>query len=84
MSIPRIGNNPEFLHTIPGVVPNLLHLPKGCPFSNRCEYVTDRCKEQLPELLQVGSEHSCRCFLASGEAAEQAENPKETEGSVRV
>ena len=25
-SIPRIGNNPERLHTIPGVVPNLLHV----------------------------------------------------------
>ena len=36
-SIPRIGQNAERLHTIPGVVPNLLHLSQGCPFSNRCE-----------------------------------------------
>ena len=40
-SIPRIGQNAERLHTIPGVVPNLLHLSQGCPFSNRCEYATD-------------------------------------------
>ena len=73
MSIPRIGNNPEFLHTIPGVVPNLLHLPKGCPFSNRCEYVTDRCREELPPLAQIGEEHSCRCFLAAQEEAGKPE-----------
>ena len=41
-SIPRIGQNAERLHTIPGVVPNLLHLSQGCPFSNRCEYATDQ------------------------------------------
>ena len=35
-SIPRIGQNAERLHTIPGVVPNLLHMSQGCPFSNRC------------------------------------------------
>ena len=43
-SIPRIGQNAERLHTIPGVVPNLLHLSQGCPFSNRCEYATDQCR----------------------------------------
>ena len=30
-SIPRIGQNAERLHTIPGVVPNLLHLSQGLP-----------------------------------------------------
>ena len=34
-SIPRIGQNAERLHTIPGVVPNLLHLSQGCPFCHR-------------------------------------------------
>ena len=45
-SIPRIGQNAERLHTIPGVVPNLLHLSQGCPFSNRCEYATDQCRTE--------------------------------------
>ena len=49
-SIPRIGQNAERLHTIPGVVPNLLHLSQGCPFSNRCEYATDQCRTEKAQL----------------------------------
>ena len=61
-SIPRIGCNPDRLHTIPGVVPNLLHLPKGCAFSNRCEYATDQCREEKAELSQISEGHYVRCF----------------------
>ena len=32
-AIPRLDGNEEHLVTIPGNPPNLLHLPKGCPFS---------------------------------------------------
>lgn len=61
-SIPRIGSNPERLHTIPGVVPNLLHLPPGCAFSNRCPYATERCRQEKPQLKPVGEGHMVRCF----------------------
>ena len=61
-SIPRIGMNPERLHTIPGVVPNLLHLPKGCAFSNRCELATDQCRMEKAELVEVSPDHFVRCF----------------------
>ncbi|MCF0230137.1 MAG: ABC transporter ATP-binding protein [Parasporobacterium sp.] len=61
-SIPRIGNNPERLHTIPGVVPNLLHLPKGCAFCNRCEYADERCQNEKAELTEISPGHFCRCF----------------------
>ena len=61
-SIPRIGKNPEFLHTISGVVPNMLHLPKGCAFYNRCEYADRRCPEEMPELRSISGDHECRCF----------------------
>jgi len=61
-SIPRIGKNEEYLHTIPGVVPNLLHLPKGCAFCTRCEYATDRCKNERPDLYDLGNGHMSRCF----------------------
>jgi oligopeptide/dipeptide ABC transporter ATP-binding protein len=63
-SIPRIGKNPEYLHTIPGIVPNLLHLPEGCPFSTRCDLASERCRKELPELNAVGENHECRCFEA--------------------
>ena len=62
-SIPRIGRNPEYLHTIPGVVPNLLHLPPGCPFSNRCGSAEGACRQKMPELLEVRPGHIVRCAL---------------------
>ena len=70
-SIPRIGSHVEHLHTIPGVVPNLLHLPKGCLFSNRCPYADDRCREERPEMYTVGEGHCARCFMLE-QAGEEA------------
>ena len=66
-SIPRIGQNAELLHTIPGVVPNLLHLPQGCPFSNRCEYATDQCRTEKAQLHPVAPDHQVRCFRCEEE-----------------
>ena len=72
-SIPRIGGNAEHLHTIPGVVPNLLHLPKGCLFSNRCAYADDRCRQERPELYPVSEQHCARCFLLEHAGKEAAD-----------
>ena len=66
-SIPRIGQNTERLHTIPGVVPNLLHLSQGCPFSNRCEYATDQCRTEKAQLHPVAPDHQVRCFRCEEE-----------------
>ena len=66
-SIPRIGQNAERLHTIPGVVPNLLHLSQGCPFSNRCEYATDQCRTEKAQLHPVAPDHQVRCFRGEEE-----------------
>ena len=62
-SIPRIGNNPERLHTIPGVVPNLLHLPEGCTFCSRCECAVEACRKEKPVLKKVGEEHWSACAI---------------------
>ncbi len=39
-----------------GEVPSPIHVPKGCPFSTRCKYCTEKCREQMPELRTVGEE----------------------------
>ena len=62
-SIPCIGNNPERLHTIPGVVPNLLHLPEGCTFCTRCECAVEACRKEKPVLKKVGEEHWSACAI---------------------
>jgi len=61
-SVIRLDRDVERLQTIPGVVPNLLHLPAGCAFSNRCPYASDECRTQPPVLHDVGSGHLVRCF----------------------
>ena len=64
-----LRSDAEVLDTIPGVVPNLLHLPKGCSFSPRCTQCTDRCRDEMPDMLPEKEEgHKVRCFLAEGEA----------------
>jgi peptide/nickel transport system ATP-binding protein/oligopeptide transport system ATP-binding protein len=47
-SIPSLGK--QRLEAIPGIVPSLLHLPKGCAFQERCAYVFDRCRQEAPQL----------------------------------
>ena len=50
-SIPRVGEHEkEDLTVIPGMVPDLLHLPRGCRFADRCSRRQVRCEEALPEL----------------------------------
>jgi peptide/nickel transport system ATP-binding protein/oligopeptide transport system ATP-binding protein len=50
------------LQTIPGMVPNLLHLPKGCLFHPRCPYVKDVCREKRPPLFELGEGHCAKCW----------------------
>ena len=51
------------LKTIPGVVPNLLHLPAGCSFSPRCDSCMDLCRSEMPDMLPAGEKgHLTRCW----------------------
>lgn len=51
------------LDTIPGVVPNLLHLPEGCSFSLRCGECGERCRVERPPYGEVGPGHMVRCHI---------------------
>ena len=46
-----------------GEVPSVMRRPKGCPFSDRCEYATPRCHQEVPPLRDLGNGHSMACFL---------------------
>src|SRR5436190_3546401 len=59
---PRLGAaRGERLATIPGRVPELVDLPRGCPFADRCHRVLDACREP-PPAFPVGPGHEARCF----------------------
>ena len=68
-SIPRISGNPEYLSTIPGVVPNMKYLPTGCAFHNRCPLASEKCSREVPEMVETGEGHFCRCHLAKAQTA---------------
>ncbi|MCD7833413.1 MAG: ATP-binding cassette domain-containing protein [Lachnospiraceae bacterium] len=38
-----------------GEVPSPIHVPSGCPFSTRCKYCTEQCRENMPVLKEVGN-----------------------------
>jgi len=56
-SIPRLREQPlEQLPIIPGMVPDLLNLPEGCRFADRCNRVQDRCRQQQPAVASLAGE----------------------------
>lgn len=58
-----LRSDAEVLVTIPGVVPNLLHLPAGCSFAPRCAECTQQCKASMPDMGQTQEKgHLVRCF----------------------
>ena len=64
-ALPRIDRRRDRrLRSIPGAPPNLLVEPKGCPFAARCELVFDRCREEMPPLIQIASNHhQAACWI---------------------
>jgi oligopeptide/dipeptide ABC transporter ATP-binding protein len=55
-------NRREALRTIPGLPPNLIHLPPGCPFMPRCTRALERCQNEMPPLKSVGTAHAAACW----------------------
>ncbi len=67
------GKRAERLHTIPGNVPSIMHMPAGCKFCTRCDEVFDRCRDEEPRLHDVGDGQFVRCHLVEDEKKAHAE-----------
>ena len=63
-TVPIIGKRVRRLAAIPGVVPDLMRLPSGCRFSDRCALADRTCREAEPELTDWGGGHFAACFKA--------------------
>lgn len=70
-SIPDLDTEHEWLQVIPGQVPDASHLPPGCPFAPRCEFVMDRCTAEDPPTTWVRSGHTVRCWLNDSSQSEE-------------
>ena len=60
---PRLGlQRGTRLATIPGRVPELADMPRGCPFAERCALVIAACRSAEPPPVTVGALHEARCL----------------------
>jgi oligopeptide transport system ATP-binding protein len=62
-ALPRLDTSESRrLVSIRGAPPDLLIPFQHCPFAWRCDYVFDRCWEEIPLLTTVGLRHESACF----------------------
>ena len=65
-SIPKIDAadaRNEHLNVIPGMVPSLYNLPRGCTFQDRCPHTMQICREKEPQLWEHLPRHKVHCWL---------------------
>ena len=52
------------LYQIPGLPPDVAHLPPGCPFAPRCERAQAICRSEFPPFVEVAPAHHSLCHFA--------------------
>jgi oligopeptide/dipeptide ABC transporter ATP-binding protein len=66
-SIPRLETpTGTRLPVIEGRLPDPTKNEPGCPFANRCPYVSDKCRAEKPPLKDFGNGHMYRCWFPIG------------------
>ncbi len=60
---PKVDRTRERI-ILTGDVPSPINPPSGCNFNPRCHMATDICREQMPELREIGKDHWVACHLA--------------------
>ena len=62
-SIPDLDVDTERLSPISGLMADPTKLPKGCYFSDRCPYCSEKCIEEHPHSVNVSDSHRILCHL---------------------
>jgi oligopeptide/dipeptide ABC transporter ATP-binding protein len=62
----RGARDASALAGIPGQIPSPFALPAGCRFHPRCGQCVDRCRGQVPALIETGMGWRSRCLFAEG------------------
>lgn len=62
-AIPDPGAKKKDRIILTGDIPSPVNPPKGCRFCTRCAYATDRCRQERPELKEMGDGSKVACFL---------------------
>ncbi|HEV2826364.1 MAG TPA: ABC transporter ATP-binding protein [Pyrinomonadaceae bacterium] len=53
------------LYQIPGLPPDVAHLPAGCPFAPRCYRAEEICRREFPPFVQLTADHFSLCHFAA-------------------
>ncbi len=59
---PLLKKRVDSLSYIPGTPPDLIDPPKGCRFHPRCPKAMDKCKEEVPPLVEIEPGHMVACW----------------------
>jgi oligopeptide transport system ATP-binding protein len=82
-SVPRLDEiRKDKLEPIEGVPPDLVNLPRGCPFYPRCRFHVEKCLEESPPLLMVGERHFSACWEWSNLGKDRIQAPVSEVGGV--
>ena len=68
-AVPRIDRDDDALLTIAGEPPDMSNLPKGCPFTPRCELAMDHCGSVKPPLEPFDTARRRACHATLEEVA---------------
>lgn len=63
-AVPRLDSKGQQLATIGGNPPNLLRLPRGCPFQPRCDKALSECEPLAPPLVEFAPQRLRACHIA--------------------
>ena len=78
-SVPRLDlPRKARLDPIEGQPPDLINLPPGCAFRERCRWAVDKCATDLPELMDTGGGHLSACWQSAelgASAIQMLDNP---------
>lgn len=63
-SLPGLSPRRSKLPSIPGRIPSLFNMPKGCRFEPRCGYTVDQCR-QPQHMARLDQRHTALCHRAN-------------------
>jgi oligopeptide transport system ATP-binding protein len=75
------------LYQIPGLPPDVAHLPPGCPFSPRCDWAQEICHREYPPFVQINENHHSLCHFARevyAESVTENENKSAAEVGLQI
>lgn len=60
-SVLTVKERKKVIPSIPGVVPDIEHFPKGCRFADRCGLRCNNCTAAEPQTVEIAPGHFAKC-----------------------